>query len=32
MLGPGRFVRVLAFVPVDEDSPDVGLLKVEQLR
>jgi hypothetical protein len=30
MLGPGRFVKVLEFVPVDEEgSPYVGLLKVE---
>jgi hypothetical protein len=32
MLGPGKFVRVLDFVPVDEEgSPFVGLLKVEPL-
>jgi hypothetical protein len=32
VLGPGRFVRVLDFVPVEEeDSPFVGLLKVESL-
>jgi hypothetical protein len=30
MLGPGRFVRVLSLVSVDEgDSPYVGLLMVE---
>jgi hypothetical protein len=30
MLGPGRFVRVLDVVPVDEeDLPYVGLLRVE---
>ena len=30
MLGPGPFVGVLDFVPVDEeDAPYVGLLKVE---
>jgi hypothetical protein len=33
MLGPSRFVRVLSLVPVEEeDSPYVGLLRVEQLR
>jgi hypothetical protein len=33
MLGPGKFVRVLDLVPIDdvEDSPYVGLLKVEPL-
>jgi hypothetical protein len=30
MLGPGKFVRVLEFVPVDEDgSPYAGLLMAE---
>jgi hypothetical protein len=30
MLGPGKFVRVLSIVPVDEEgSPYVGLLRVE---
>jgi hypothetical protein len=30
MLGPGKFVRVLDVVPIEqEDSPYVGLLKVE---
>jgi hypothetical protein len=33
MLGPGKFVRVLDVVPVDEeDSPYVGLLRVEPVR
>jgi hypothetical protein len=30
MLGPGKFVRVLNLVPVEEeDSPYVGMLRVE---
>jgi hypothetical protein len=33
MLGPGRFVKVLDIVPVDEeDSPYVALLNVEPVR
>jgi hypothetical protein len=32
MLGPGRFMRVLDVVSVEEeDSPFAGLLKVEQI-
>jgi len=31
MLGPGRFVRVLDVVPVDEEgSPYVGLLRLRR--
>jgi hypothetical protein len=32
MLGPGRFVRVLAVVPVDEISPYTALLQVEPVE
>jgi len=33
MLGPGKTVRVLDVVPVEEDdSPYVALLKVDRLR
>jgi hypothetical protein len=34
MLGPGKFVRVLDIVPIEdvEDSPVVGLLKVELVQ
>jgi hypothetical protein len=33
MLGPGKSVRVLAFVPVEEEgSPYIGLLVVESAQ
>jgi hypothetical protein len=32
MLGPGRFVRVLAVVPVGEISPYTALLQVEPVE
>lgn len=31
MLGPGKTLRVLSVVPIEEESPYVGLLMVESV-